>query len=1128
MNSRYCFTPILGGLIAAVLFITTAFAAQPAGFSARERAMKAAQQLRDYHQRLAVQSTKDAKMLSAARAQVSLSLNRAFKTASTIFYQDDMESGTNGWTSAAYTGADLWHQTTAASNSPVHSWWAGDDLTGTYSNGSRVNTALISPAIDLTGAAAPVRLLFTENYFTEAGWDFCMVDVSTDGGTTWTPLRGGYGSAPSGDSYGWTITSLDLSAYAGQTINIRFYFDTHDSLYNDFTGWYIDNVLVFDQGGMITGKTFFDANNDGIKDSTDRGVKDWLVTATGTGPSAGISITTKTNIRGKYWLPLPLGDYTITEELQPGWVQTFPAPFPSHHDIVLATADTLVDSVWFGNFTNASFVNGKMFNDIDKNGAFSAGDSLLMNWRVNLTDTLGNIIDFDLSDSLGMYQIFVFVPGHYIVSEVEKKGWVQSAPPEGSYTIDIPDLSTTLYDKDFGDYYAPAAKAIIGQVFNDRDRNHSFDVGEEGVAGVRIRLFQKGTGVKFSQYRTKLSDSSGYFEFLNVPPDTYQVKQDLYLGWWPSYPDSFYTFTLDSSMSDVNFGDYMIAPGSISGLKFNDLDGNGIMDGSDAPLDGWTIQLNGYSVYNTSESRSIVTDGSGNYAFNNLWPGTYTVSEVWRSGWRQTLPASLRPYSLDLGVEQAMTGIDFGNIQDSTFHVAFRTFIPEQLALAIDAKGKHLPIKQVPNKASWSTRKFVPFFEFLNYPVKALHLKFNIPVIESTIVVSKPAAVSLIDAKHVLITFTDPLQIEDTVVISGWSSKAKQPIIMKWWATYVSSFNSLRSAVNLVDTWTLLYPMPNAINALQAGAGTLLKVGLGGRNTVWHPTYKEVMKSLIERMDRMHAGQPRPLGKFATTGKPIKAQQKYLTPTKGNNILFAEAIALQANIKASDLGITDGGFGNLVFDEGTGRDDAHPFNGKTVRTIAGMLDQYMSGWNDTTNKPVYPAWYMTAGIDSNEIYRVIRLIDTSFYGPIDTASFGNGGLHFKDVKALVAVPYLKIEAASMQMVAAPVPEGAPVEPDRFTLNQNYPNPFNPSTTIEFFLTDPSIVTLKVYNTIGQEVATLINHEAMEDGWQQTVFSNETASLASGVYYYRLTAQTISEDDSPARTMTLVKKMILIK
>lgn len=77
-----------------------------------------------------------------------------------------------------------------------------------------------------------------------------------------------------------------------------------------------------------------------------------------------------------------------------------------------------------------------------------------------------------------------------------------------------------------------------------------------------------------------------------------------------------------------------------------------------------------------------------------------------------------------------------------------------------------------------------------------------------------------------------------------------------------------------------------------------------------------------------------------------------------------------------------------------------------------------------------------------------------------------------------------------------------VIPGEFRLEQNYPNPFNPSTTIRYGIPHQSVVTLIVFNTLGQEVATLVN-ESQDAGNHDVRFDG--TGLASGVYFYRLRA-----------------------
>jgi hypothetical protein len=177
--------------------------------------------------------------------------------ADVIVFFADMERGPGGWNTELYGGTtdDLWHHTNTSYNSPITSWWCGIEGQGDYNTGNIINTAVISPPIDLSIVTAPITLQFFESYDTESGWDYCMVDVTTNGGASWTPLRGDYGSSPSGSSGGWVMSVLDLSPFEGEVIQLRFYFDTGDDVANDYPGWFFDDVLVTAAGFVFLSVT---------------------------------------------------------------------------------------------------------------------------------------------------------------------------------------------------------------------------------------------------------------------------------------------------------------------------------------------------------------------------------------------------------------------------------------------------------------------------------------------------------------------------------------------------------------------------------------------------------------------------------------------------------------------------------------------------------------------------------------------------------------------------------------------------------------------------------------------------------------------------------------------------------
>ncbi|MEK7251583.1 MAG: FlgD immunoglobulin-like domain containing protein, partial [Bacteroidota bacterium] len=98
-------------------------------------------------------------------------------------------------------------------------------------------------------------------------------------------------------------------------------------------------------------------------------------------------------------------------------------------------------------------------------------------------------------------------------------------------------------------------------------------------------------------------------------------------------------------------------------------------------------------------------------------------------------------------------------------------------------------------------------------------------------------------------------------------------------------------------------------------------------------------------------------------------------------------------------------------------------------------------------------------------------------------------------------------------------------PTVFALDQNFPNPFNPTTTIRFALPEQATVSLKIYNLLGQEIATLAEGD-MPAAFHNVVWNgrnNSGAQVATGMYFYRLEATGVSGD-----RFNSLKKLILLK
>lgn len=96
---------------------------------------------------------------------------------------------------------------------------------------------------------------------------------------------------------------------------------------------------------------------------------------------------------------------------------------------------------------------------------------------------------------------------------------------------------------------------------------------------------------------------------------------------------------------------------------------------------------------------------------------------------------------------------------------------------------------------------------------------------------------------------------------------------------------------------------------------------------------------------------------------------------------------------------------------------------------------------------------------------------------------------------------------------------------KYELAQNYPNPFNPTTKISYQIPKAGLVSLKVYNILGKEIASLVNEEKPAGSYEVQF---DGRNLSSGIYFYKLSVSALRSQDRQAGNYSSVKKMVLIK
>ena len=196
---------------------------------------------------------------------------------------------------------------------------------------------------------------------------------------------------------------------------------------------------------------------------------------------------------------------------------------------------------------------------------------------------------------------------------------------------------------------------IAGVKYEDLNADGAREQGEPGIPGWKILLFYNGKEVAATT-----TGAGGAYSFqlnadtMPIGAGTYTLKEESREGWHQQKAPKpiFISFGAGEAHFEGNdFGNWQSA--MISGHKFDDSNVDGAWGEGEKGVPDWGIQLS------NGEELSTGTDGS--YAFN-VRPGTYSVSELLQSGWRQTAPggSGTREYTVTSG--EVVEGADFGNV----------------------------------------------------------------------------------------------------------------------------------------------------------------------------------------------------------------------------------------------------------------------------------------------------------------------------------------------------------------------------------------------------------------------------------------------------------------------------------
>jgi subtilisin-like proprotein convertase family protein len=211
---------------------------------------------------------------------------------------------------------------------------------------------------------------------------------------------------------------------------------------------------------------------------------------------------------------------------------------------------------------------------------------------------------------------------------------------------------------------------ITGRVFHDTDVDAVSDATEPGIAGWRVYLDNNNSNTFDAEDPSTLTDASGVYSFI-VRNGTFRVHAVRLGGsWGQTLPAAQGGYTVNVTLGnltrvfdEIDFGE--ATSGLVSGVKFHDVNRNGVRDGSEAGLAGWTIyaDANNNNQFDPGE-QSTLTGIDGGYVLTVDAAGTADniIREVQRVEWIPTVPAGPAGYhAVNVHPGHVVTGVNFGD-----------------------------------------------------------------------------------------------------------------------------------------------------------------------------------------------------------------------------------------------------------------------------------------------------------------------------------------------------------------------------------------------------------------------------------------------------------------------------------
>jgi len=723
-------------------------------------------------------------------------------------------------------------------------------------------------------------------------------------------------------------------------------------------------------------------------------------------------------------------------------------------------------------------------------------------------------------DSNGDFLIPELPPGDYTLQLTTPPEWTYLTPSSGIYQGTL-ESGQNIIDRNF--IVIPPPSVVTGEKWQDDNADGEKDDSENRIPNWPITL----DGTSFAGNAVNLStvtDADGFYIFENVPPGNYTVSEGTLPGWQQSFPPAgVHNIVLDNGIpaNDLDFGN-IPPPGSISGYKFHDRNGNGERDYGEPGINGVEIKLfkDGVMVASQYTHSSDLDENlffdpqseTGYFIFSDLEPGTYIITEEPPPGWIQTLPGDPGYYEVNLESDEHITdllfgndfpdGYDFGDLPEPFENITTCLFL-QCYPTTLPFGAYHAAIGPTLGETRDSEPNGQPDLHALgddknNFDEDGVRFLSFVPGGIGTVEVTVRGAQD--DFPCYLKAWID---FNGDGYLGFGSINPEENILSEKIHTTGKFIFEFNIPENLINSSFARFRLSTNENCIDLPYGPAID--------------GEVEDYFAYGFDFGDAPEPYPT-------KLVDGGAKHII----GNYYLGELI--------------DSEFDGQPHIDALGDDNSGLNDEDGIKFITPLIRAQEAKVEVTVNSPTEIHGYLNAWIDfdgdgiwdslNERIFSDVILltgIDTLSFSVPDSSITGTTFARFRysefpgvnptDYNAsqsmMLTVGEVEDYKVVIDSLITSIMEHHSFIPQEFRLYQNYPNPFNPSTIIRYDVKEPSYVRLDVYNILGQLVTTLVN-QVQTAGAYEAKF--ETNNLSAGIYFYSIRMSNYT------RTM----KMILMK